>query len=53
MGYTDKFIPGGRNGMGNRESVELAHFGLTEREIQQALGKVKVRDVDYADLYFE
>jgi len=39
--------------MGSQESVELAHFGLTEREIQQALGKVKVRDVDYADLYFE
>ncbi|MDQ6734506.1 MAG: metalloprotease TldD [Nitrospirota bacterium] len=35
------------------ESVELAQFGLTDREIQQALGKVKVRDVDYADLYFE
>src|SRR6476619_428674 len=53
MGYTDEFIPGGRSGMGSQESVELAHFGLTEREIQQALGKVKVRDVDYADLYFE
>jgi len=53
MGYTDKFIPGGRSGMGSQKSVELAHFGLTEREIQQALGKVKVRDVDYADLYFE
>jgi len=39
--------------MGSQKSVELAHFGLTEREIQQALGKVKVRDVDYADLYFE
>jgi TldD protein len=53
MGYTDEFIPGGSHGMASRESVELAHFGLTEREIQQALGKVKVRDVDYADLYFE
>jgi len=53
MGYTHEFIPGGRSGMGSQESVELAHFGLTEREIQQALGKVKVRDVDYADLYFE
>jgi TldD protein len=53
MGYTHEFIPGGRSSMGSQESVELAHFGLTEREIQQALGKVKVRDVDYADLYFE
>jgi TldD protein len=39
--------------MAFQESVELAQFGLTDREIQQALGKVKVRDVDYADLYFE
>jgi TldD protein len=39
--------------MAMHESVELAQFGLTDREIQQALGKVKVRDVDYADLYFE
>ena len=39
--------------MAIQESVELAQFGLTDREIQQALGKVKVRDVDYADLYFE
>lgn len=39
--------------MAIQESVELAQFGFTDREIQQALGKVKVRDVDYADLYFE
>jgi TldD protein len=39
--------------MAIQESVELAQFGLTDREIQQALGKVKVRDVNYADLYFE
>lgn len=39
--------------MGMQPSVELIQFGLTEREVQQALGKVKVRDVDYADLYFE
>jgi TldD protein len=39
--------------MATNQSVELAQFGLTDREIQQALGKVKVRDVDYADLYFE
>src|SRR5262245_36664697 len=28
-------------------------FGVTEREVCAALGRVKVRDVDYADLYFE
>ncbi len=39
--------------MKTEQTVELAHFGLTEREISHALGKVKVRDVDYADLYFE
>jgi TldD protein len=37
----------------SEQAVELARFGLTEREIQHALSKVKVRDVDYADLYFE
>ncbi|MGH7256656.1 MAG: PmbA/TldA family metallopeptidase [Nitrospirales bacterium] len=31
----------------------LSHFALTEQDVQHALGKVKVRDVDYADLYFE
>ncbi len=31
----------------------LTLFGLTEGEVQQALTRVKVRDVDYADLYFE
>ena len=39
--------------MNSVQPVELAQFGLTEAEIQRALGKVKVRDVDYADLYFE
>ncbi|HXF93168.1 MAG TPA: metalloprotease TldD [Nitrospiraceae bacterium] len=39
--------------MSTEHAVELAHFGLTDREIQQVLGRVKVRDVDYADLYFE
>jgi len=34
-------------------SVELDRFGLTESEIRHALSKVKVQDVDYADLYFE
>ena len=33
--------------------VQLASFGLTEGEVLGALGRVKVRDVDYADLYFE
>lgn len=35
------------------ELVQLASFGLTEGEVLSALGRVKVRDVDYADLYFE
>ncbi|WP_447977287.1 metalloprotease TldD [Candidatus Nitrospira bockiana] len=39
--------------MSGTQLVELSQFGLTENEIQHALGKVKVRDVDYADLYFE
>ncbi|MEK6671234.1 MAG: metalloprotease TldD [Nitrospirota bacterium] len=33
--------------------VQLTSFGLTEGEVLGALGRVKVRDVDYADLYFE
>lgn len=37
----------------DQQPVELDHFGITEREIRHALGKVRVRDVDYADLYFE
>lgn len=39
--------------MSSTQLVDLAQFGLTESEVQHALGKVKVRDVDYADLYFE
>lgn len=35
------------------ETVQLTIFGLTEREAQQALDRLNVRDVDYADLYFE
>jgi TldD protein len=35
------------------ELVQLTSFGLTEGEVFEALGRVKVRDVDYADLYFE
>lgn len=35
------------------QAIEPATFGLTERDIRGALGKVKVRDVEYADLYFE
>ncbi len=35
------------------ELVQLTSFGLTEGEVIAALGRVKVRDVDYADLYFE
>lgn len=35
------------------ESVRLTTFGVTELEAQQALDRLNVRDVDYADLYFE
>src|SRR5574341_1785598 len=35
------------------ELVQLTTFGLSEREVQAALGRIKVGDVDYADLYFE
>ena len=35
------------------ELVQLTSFGLTEGEVLGALGRVKVRDIDYADLYFE
>jgi len=35
------------------ETVGLARFGMTDREVLAAMGRVKVRDVDYADLYFE
>src|SRR3970282_1757177 len=35
------------------ELVQLTAFGLTEGEVLGALGRGKVRDVDYADLYFE
>ncbi|OGW67685.1 MAG: metalloprotease TldD [Nitrospirae bacterium RIFCSPLOWO2_02_FULL_62_14] len=34
-------------------NTDLTQFGLTEQEVQHTLGVVKVRDVDYADLYFE
>ena len=39
--------------MPSQPNTELTHFGLTEQEVQHTLGVVKVRDVDYADLYFE
>ncbi|HQR13384.1 MAG TPA: metalloprotease TldD [Nitrospira sp.] len=39
--------------MSNNESGALARFGVTDRDIEQALGRVKVSAVDYADLYFE
>jgi TldD protein len=35
------------------EGGYLDTFGVTSRELQIVMGKVKVRDVDYADLYFE
>ncbi len=39
--------------MAKDESGALARFGVTDRDIEQALGRVKVSNVDYADLYFE
>ena len=39
--------------MSKDESGALARFGVTDREIEQALGRVKASAVDYADLYFE
>lgn len=35
------------------EPVQLTQFGVTELEAQHALDRLNVRDVDYADLYFE
>ncbi len=35
------------------DQVQLATFGITEVEAQHALDRLSVRDVDYADLYFE
>ncbi|MGH7209099.1 MAG: metalloprotease TldD [Nitrospiraceae bacterium] len=39
--------------MSTDQTTDLARFGVSELEIRRTLGKVKVRDVDYADLYFE
>lgn len=39
--------------MSNDQAGALARFGVTDRDIEQALGRVKVSAVDYADLYFE
>ena len=33
--------------------IPLDSFGVTEHDVLEALGRVNVRDVDYADLYFE
>ena len=35
------------------DQLPLDSFGVSEREVCATLGRVKVRDVDYADLYFE
>lgn len=35
------------------ELIPLDSFGVSEREVSAALGRVKARDVEYADLYFE
>ncbi|OQW62637.1 MAG: metalloprotease TldD [Proteobacteria bacterium HN_bin10] len=39
--------------MADKQQAELSQFGLAEPDIARALGRVKTRDVDYADLYFE
>jgi len=39
--------------MSPQETGTLSRFGISEGEVAHALGRVKVRDVDYADLYFE
>jgi TldD protein len=39
--------------MSLQETGALAQFGLSETEVSHALGRMKVRNVDYADLYFE
>jgi TldD protein len=39
--------------MATEQSVALARFGISDREVEQALGRVKVSNIDYADLYFE
>ncbi|CUQ66957.1 metalloprotease TldD [Candidatus Nitrospira inopinata] len=35
------------------EPVQLAMFGVTETDARHVLDRLNVRDVDYADLYFE
>jgi TldD protein len=35
------------------DTFYLERFGMTDHGVLAALGRVKVRDVDYADLYFE
>ena len=37
----------------SEQVVALEHFALEEREVEQALARVNVRAVDYADIYFE
>ncbi len=39
--------------MATEQSGALTRFGVSDREVEQALGRVKVSNVDYADLYFE
>src|SRR5437867_11896646 len=45
-----------RNPMADPKQSEKFYqerFGVTDRELLAAMGRVKVRDVDSADLYFE
>lgn len=37
----------------SQQDIDLERFSLQEREVAQALARVNVRDVDYADIYLE
>lgn len=39
--------------MSHNQPPDLSRFGLREQDIEQALGRVKVKDIDFADFYFE
>jgi len=53
MGYTSRSLELWRKNAIMADQVQLATFGVTELEAQHALDRLSVRDVDYADLYFE
>lgn len=53
MGYTSRSPATSEKMSRMADHVQLATFGITELEAQHALDRLNVRDVDYADLYFE